>query len=123
MTAAAARPAVPTLTPALPAVTDDTFAREVLASATPVVVDLWAAWCGPCHQLRPVLEELAVELAGRLRVVTLDTDANPVTATQLRVLGLPTLKVFREGVEIGSLTGARSRSALREQLVRILDLP
>ncbi len=71
--------------------TDADFARDVLDSAVPVLVDFWAEWCAPCHQIAPVLEQLAAERAGTLRVVKLNSDEHPVTAARYRVLGLPTL--------------------------------
>lgn len=103
----------------LPAVTDETFAREVLTAPGTTVVDVWAAWCGPCHQLTPVLVDVAAELG--LRVVALNADENPVTAAELRVLGLPTVLVVRDGEVVGTLVGSRPRRALREQLERVLE--
>ncbi|WP_240340167.1 co-chaperone YbbN [Nocardioides sp. SYSU D00038] len=107
-------------TATLPQISDQTFAAEVLAADVPVVVDLWAPWCPSCHVLTPILAEIAVEQGDRIKVVALNTDEHPVTAAALRVLGLPTLKVFRGGEEVGSLTGARPKRVLLEQLERIL---
>lgn len=105
---------------ALTAVTDDTFARVVLASDRPVLVDFWAQWCGPCHQLAPVLAAIAEERADSLSVVTLNADENPVTATDHRVLGLPTMILFRDGRPVLQLTGARPKSAIDRELDRAL---
>ena len=74
-----------------------TFAQEVLASETPVLVEYWAEWCGPCRQVSPVLEELAVEYGDRLRIVKMNSDENVVTAAAQRVMAVPTLQVFQRG--------------------------
>jgi thioredoxin 1 len=96
----------------LAAVTDASFAQEVLASAQPVLVEFWATWCGPCRMLAPVLAELAAEHADQLRVVKLDIDTNPVTVRDLRILGAPTMILFRDGQAVASVVGARSKSAV-----------
>ncbi|HEX5405860.1 MAG TPA: thioredoxin [Pseudonocardiaceae bacterium] len=96
----------------LAAVTDASFADEVLASAQPVLVEFWATWCPPCRMLGPVLTELAAEHADRLRVVKLDIDTNPVTARQFSILGAPTMILFRDGQAVASAVGARSKNAV-----------
>jgi thioredoxin 1 len=104
----------------LAAVTDASFAQEVLASAQPVLVEFWATWCGPCRMLAPVLAELAAEHADQLRVVKLDIDVNPVTVRDLRILGAPTMILFRDGQAVASVVGARSKSAVGQAFERYL---
>jgi len=93
-------------------VTDDTFESLVLGSPLPVLLDLWAPWCAPCLGLAPVIEQVAVETAGRLRVAKLDTDENPRTAARLQVRGIPTLVFFKEGREVERLVGARAKAEI-----------
>lgn len=96
----------------LMSVTDGTFATEVLASPTPVLVEYWAQWCGPCKMLSPVLSELAAEHADELRVVKLDTDVNPITAQSQRIMSVPTMTLYKNGEPVASLIGARSKTAI-----------
>ena len=100
--------------------TDDTFADIVLASEIPVLVDFWAQWCPPCHMLSPVLVELAVELAGQLRVVKVDVDENPGIAQTYGVLAMPTLTVFRDGAVVSTVVGARPKRRLLSDLSPVL---
>ncbi|MBB5872443.1 thioredoxin 1 [Allocatelliglobosispora scoriae] len=98
------------------AVTDATFADEVIASELPVFVDFWAEWCPPCHRLAPVLDELAEEYAGRIRFVKVDCDANPALARRYGILSMPTLSVFVGGQVVSQRVGAQPRARLRAQL-------
>jgi thioredoxin 1 len=98
-------------------VTDHNFDADVLQSATPVLVDFWAEWCGPCRFMRPEVEAVAVELGERLKVVSLDIDANPQAAARYGVMSIPTLLLFANGEEKARITGARRRDAIAAQLV------
>lgn len=101
-------------------VTDDTFESVVLKSDKPVLVDYWAEWCGPCRQVAPVLEAIATEHAGKLEIVKLNVDDNPLTAQKYGILNIPTLGVFSGGEVVKELVGARSKSALERELAEFL---
>jgi thioredoxin 1 len=99
------------------AVTDATFIDEVLQAETPVLVDFWAEWCGPCLRVAPVLEEIAKEMGDKVKIVKLDIDANPNTARDYQVLSVPTLTVFKGGLPVQSVAGARPKG----DLVRLIE--
>jgi len=98
-------------------VTDDTFEHDVLKSERPVLIDYWAEWCGPCKMIAPVLEEIAREYAGRLKVAKLNIDENPATPPRYGIRGIPTLMLFKNGSVEATKVGAVSRS----QLAAFLD--
>jgi thioredoxin 1 len=93
-----------------------TFAEEVNSATEPVLVDFWAEWCGPCKTIAPVLEELAGEQAGKLRIAKVDVDENQGLARQYGVQSIPTMIVFKDGVEVHRLIGARGKAQLLEDL-------
>lgn len=106
---------------ALPSVvTDSTFAAEVERSALPVLVDAWAAWCGPCRMIAPAIDELAAELAGKVRVAKLNVDENPATASRFDIRSIPTLLVISGGREVDRIVGAQSKQAIRARLERVV---
>jgi thioredoxin 1 len=105
----------------LDSITTATFDETVLGSDAPVLVDLWTDWCGPCHRLAPVLEEIAAEQAGRLRIVKVDADAEPEVARRFDVMSFPTMLLFRDGEVVRRLVGARGKHHLLEELAEHLD--
>ena len=98
-------------------VSDSSFDAEVLKSETPVLVDYWAEWCGPCRMIAPILEDIAGDYAGRLKVAKLNIDENPGTPPKYGIRGIPTLMLFKNGQNVATKVGALSKS----QLAAFLD--
>ena len=101
-------------------ITDTTFGDEVVSHPGAVLVDCWAPWCGPCRIISPLLEQLASEYAGRLRVGKLNVDENPLTASQYAIQSIPTLLLFKDGQLVDRLVGALPRSEIERRLTSIL---
>ncbi|MBA3364080.1 MAG: thioredoxin [Actinomycetota bacterium] len=98
-------------------VTDQGFEETVIRADRPVLVDFWADWCVPCHLVAPIVEQLAMEHAGRMEVTKLNIDENPSTTDRFQVLSIPTLILFSGGVERGRVVGARSKEAIERALL------
>jgi len=102
-------------------VTDATFESEVVKSDVPVLVDFWAVWCGPCKMIAPVLNELAEEYDGRLKIVKLDVDNNNKTAMQFRIMSIPSLLFFKNGEKVDQIVGAFPKQHFVEKIEQVLS--
>jgi len=102
------------------AVSDSDFDQIVLQSKTPVLVDFWAAWCGPCRMVAPVVEELAGEYAGKITMAKLNVDENPKTASQYGIMSIPTLLIFKKGAPVSNIVGFRPKAELKKTIDAVL---
>ena len=101
-------------------ITDNTFKQEVLESALPVLVDFWAPWCGPCRMVGPIVDEVAAQYEGQVKVVKLNTDEQPMTASQFGIRSIPTLLVFKGGQKVDTVVGAVPKTTLSSTLEKYL---
>ncbi len=106
------------LQPQIVTVTDASFAADVEGSALPVLVDMWAPWCGPCRMIAPVIEELAAEMNGRVRFAKLNVDENPVTAARFNIQSIPALLLLKGGREVDRMVGVQPKNEIRRRLDR-----
>jgi thioredoxin 1 len=103
-----------------PAVTDASFEQDVLNSDVPVLVDFWAPWCGPCRMVAPIVDEIAKEFDGQIRVFKLNTDENPNVASQYGIRSIPTLMLFKAGQKVETVVGAVPKTTLQNTINKFI---
>ena len=103
-------------------ITDKNFEQEVLRSTGIMLVDFWAPWCGPCQMMGPIIEEVAKEFEGKIKVYKLNVDENPKTASNYEILSIPTLKFFKEGNIVDEMTGLKPKDMLVEKITNLLGV-
>ena len=101
-------------------VTDDDFEQEIIKAETPALVDFWAAWCGPCRAIAPVVEELAKDYAGKLKVAKMNVDENSKTPVKYGIQAIPTLILFKNGNVVDQITGAVSKNQIENSIKKML---
>jgi len=101
-------------------VNDSNFDQMVLQSKTPVLVDFWAVWCGPCRMVAPVVEELAGEYEGKVTFTNLNVDENPKTSSQYGIMSIPTLLIFKDGAPVSNIIGFRPKAELKKSIDAVL---
>jgi thioredoxin 1 len=102
------------------AVTDETFEQEVIESSVPVLVDFWAPWCGPCRMVAPVVDEIAEQYAGQVKVVKVNTDDNPSVASKYGIRSIPTLMIFKGGQRVDMVVGAVPKTTLASTIEKYI---
>ena len=101
-------------------ITDSTFDDEVMKSDIPVIVDFWAPWCGPCKMIAPILEDIATEYDGKLKVAKLDVDSNTKVASQYKIMSIPALLIFKNGELVDQMIGAMPKNQLLDHITKAL---
>jgi len=103
-------------------VNEDTFQQEVLNSDIPVLVDFWAAWCGPCRMVSPIIDQLANEYEGKIKVVKVNVDENPKLAAEYDIMSIPSIFLFKNGKKVDGIIGVRSKQLFEEMINRHLEM-
>ncbi|HIG95219.1 MAG: Thioredoxin [archaeon GW2011_AR13] len=100
--------------------THENFEEEIINSKTPVIIDFWASWCGPCQMMKPVFEDLSLEYKGKLKFAKLDTEENELLTMKFGIMGIPTLIILKNSKEVGRIVGFNTKENLRQKINEIL---